>query len=115
MSRVDDLAPDYMGEDRITLSLSSETPSPRAFSSVDILVDYEATLPDFVVLPLEFIIRAPSSFRRRYFTLSAPELLTWQPQEGGTHLVLLRETGHNLWHGKLRVDVIGKRLTVSNI
>lgn len=117
MRRVDALAPEYMGEDRISLQLAEETRNPLAFRAVDILVNYEATLPEFVVLPLEFIVRAPSegNFRRRYYTRFAPSLLTFVPQEGGTHLVLLRETAHNRWLGKLRVEVEGRRLAVSNI
>jgi len=117
MSTVDDLVPSYTGEGRIVLSLSRETPNPRAFHIVDVLVDYSRTLPEYVVRPLELIIRAPTdvNFRRRYYTRQVPSIITFQPQEGGTHLVLLRECAHNHWHGKIRIEVDGSRLKPSNI
>ena len=115
MSLRDDLAPDYLGEDRIDLSLA--TSAPRAFAPVDIDVDYSRTLPDYVVLPLEMIVRAPSdaNFERKYFRRVAPSVLSFTAKEGGKHLVLLRETAHNHWLGKIEIDVAGERLYPGNI
>jgi len=115
MSTRDDLAPDYLGEDRIDLSLSTD--APRAFEPIDIEVDYSRTFPEYVVLPLELIVRAPSSanFYRRHFTKIAPSVLSFVAKEGGKHLVLLRETAHNHWLGRLEIDVAGERLEPRNI
>jgi hypothetical protein len=107
---VDDLAPAYMGEDRIRLTLV--TLAPQAFSEVEVEVDYAKTLPEFVTKPLELIVRSPSpeNFFYRVFARTVPRTITFIAREGGRHLVLVRESAHNLWHGKLVVDVAGDRL-----
>ena len=110
---VEELSPAYVGEDRITLQLDASTQSPRANSSVVVLIDYSPAAPAGVVLPLELLIQAPSAGNvvRKVFRRIAPITITFTPREGGLHGVLLRELGHNRWQGRLRVQVAGDPTT----
>src|SRR5512138_3227942 len=95
---LDEICPPYYGEDKIDLSLATEG-AIRAFSQVLISVDYSRALPEDVMLPLEMIVQGPSqqSYVRRVYSRAKPTTLIFAPKEGGSHLVLLREYGHNKW------------------
>jgi hypothetical protein len=109
---IDELSPSYIGEDRFGLALNENSQTPAAFSSITIDVDYSGAEPEGVVLPLELIVQAPSAsgFVRRFYTRTAPSSVIFRPAEGGLHLVMLREVGHNRWWGRLRVQVDGDQL-----
>jgi len=111
LSALDEICPLYYGEDRIDLSLTSSA-KPLAFQQVTIGVSYTRTLPQGVVLPLEMIVQGPSaqSYLRRVYSRAKPTVLLFSPKEGGSHLVLLREYGHNKWHGALIIYVDGPLL-----
>lgn len=111
---IEEISPEFIGEDRIALSLDSSTLNPRAFHAVLINVDYGKCAPEGIVLPLELLIQAPSigNIRRTIIRRTAPQSLSFIPKEGGIHGVLLRELGHNRWLGKLRVLVAGDVLPV---
>lgn len=111
-TQIDELSPDYMGAERIALTLDPSQTRVAALESVLVQVDYAKTLPEGVVLPLELVVQGPSagSYQRRAFTRVAPRTLVFTPREGGPHLVLLREVAHNRWVGKLRLDVEGETL-----
>lgn len=108
---LDEICPSYIGEDRLVLQLQV-IGAVRAFEQTAISVDYSATAPEGVVLPLELIIQGPSpqSYVRRVFTRSRPNTLIFTPREGGSHLVTLREFAHNKWWGRLVVSVEGQSL-----
>ena len=36
-----------------------------------------------------------------------PSTITFVPKEGGRHLIRLAEAAHNLWWGRLELDVAG--------
>jgi hypothetical protein len=110
---IDELSPETIGEDKITLALDPATPNPRAFAPVLVSVDYGACAPDGVVLPMELLIQSPSAGNviRKVFRRTAPLSLAFTPREGGLHGVLLRELGHNRWKGLLRIQVAGDPLT----
>ncbi len=110
MAVVDDISPTYIGEDRIKLSLSPDTPNPKAFSPVQLDIDYGDADPEGgIVLPLELIVSAPSpaNFRRDIIRRSLPSSIIIKPQEGGEHLVILRECGHNKFVGIFILAVAG--------
>ena len=110
MTIIDDISPTFIGEDRIVLTLSQDTPNPKAFAPVQIDIDYSAADPEGgIVLPLELIVNAPSdaNFSRRIIRRSLPSSIIIKPQEGGEHLVLLRECGHNKFVGIFILDVAG--------
>lgn len=116
MSILDEIAPPYIGEDRIAVTLAPKM-VPAAFQPFTVLVDYSACDQDGgIVLPLEILLRAPSpgnSLIRRV-TTTAPETLLFTPREGGLHLVLVRELYHNRWWGRIRVSVAGEGLRTAS-
>lgn len=106
---LDELSPRYVGEDRITLTLSQQTLTPRQFEAVTVLVDASrAQSEGGLVLPLDMIVVDPTGLpRRRAITRAVPSEVTFFPERGGEHLVMLRERDHNRWHGALRIQVEG--------
>lgn len=113
-SLIEDICPEYIGEQRIVLSFDQTTVIPRAFQALIIQVDYSACDPEGgAVLPLEMLVQGPSqsSFRQRIIQRTRPAELIVTPREGGPHLVVLREMAHNRFHGKIAFDVAGEQLT----
>jgi len=110
---IDELSPETIGEDRISLALVAGLAPPRAFAPVLVMVDYERCLPEGVALPLELLIAAPSAGNviRRVLRRAAPRVIAFTPREGGLHGVLVRELAHNRWVGKLRIVVAGDPMT----
>jgi hypothetical protein len=106
---IDTLSPSYVGEDKIVLTLDASTSNPRAFTPVQIDVDYSACAPAGVELPLELIIQGPTpaSYREKTYRKFVPKSISFQPIASGEYLVLLREVAHNRWIGKLRIQVTG--------
>lgn len=111
MTILDDLAPDYIREKRISLSLGENT-EKTAGSPVLLEVDYSEADPEGVVLPLIFEVQGPSpaSSQRREFRRTPPKSIIFKPREGGTHVVTLREFSHNRWFGSLTIEVSGESL-----
>lgn len=113
-SLIEEICPEYIGEERITLSFDTTSIVPRANLALLIRVDYSLCDPEGgAVLPLEMLVQgpSPSSFRRRVISRTKPAELVVTPREGGRHLVLLREMAHNRFHGKIAFDVAGETLT----
>jgi hypothetical protein len=110
---LDEICPPYYAEDRIDLSLSS-TARIRARDRVAISVSYTRTATEGLVLPLEMIVQGPSeqSYLRRIYRRIRPQMLLLTPKEGGPHLVVLREYGHNKWWGSISFEVDGQLLEV---
>jgi hypothetical protein len=109
-SLLDEICPDYVGERRLVLAVASATATPRAFIPIDVSIDYSATAPAGIALPLELTIVSPSrsNFVRRYYRRGRPSSLTFVPKEGGRHFLRLAEVGHNRWWGALAIDVVGE-------
>ena len=113
MPIVDEISPTFYAEDRIRLTLNPNTPEPRAFQALQVDVDYsQADGFGRIALPLELIISPPTkaNFRRDIIRKVLPTTIVLKPTEGGQHLVLLREIGHNLFVGRLTLDVAGDPL-----
>lgn len=118
MSIVDEISPQYYGEDRLRLELSAATPNPRAFSPVQVTVDASRALPEGLRLPLEFTVTSQSqgaTFHRQVFRNVVPTLLTFRPPEGGTMLFRLAEQFHNRWWGAVVIDVEGDVVTTAPV
>lgn len=112
MPTIDQICPTYVGEDRLVLSLSRNTLTPRAFAVIDVAIDYSATdTGGGVVLPIEVTVTAPSpvNFVKKIYRAARPTLFTFIPREGGVHLVRVRETAHNQWFGVLEINVAGDK------
>lgn len=109
---LDEIAPRYIREKRIAVTVPSGAPAARAFQSFVLDVDYSRALPEGIALPLLLEIQGPSpqSYQRREFLRVAPQSIVFTPREGGMHLVTLREVAHNRWFGTIRIDVQGELL-----
>jgi len=107
----DEICPGYIGDRLIRITVADPTVKPLAGAPVDLLVDYSACdALGGVCLPLELVVSDPKAAGVELTTYlrAAPRLLSFTPRRGaGTYTVLLRETGHNLWLGTLRVPVEG--------
>lgn len=115
---LDEISPDYIGAGLISLKLNDPTTPPRAFNAVIVDVDYSAA-DEFggIQNPIELIVSgpSPSSFRREVFgnelggisQRTPPSSVAFSPQEGGRHLLMIREVGHNRLHGTIEIDVEG--------
>jgi len=110
MASIDDLAPSYIREKRIDLTLDPSNPVVRAGRPVLIGVSYARALPAGIMLPLVLEIQGPSpgGYQRREFTRTVPAGVIFTPREGGPHLVTLREAAHNRWWGSLTLDIEGE-------
>lgn len=71
----------------------------QANRSFVLSVDYSDTAPEGISLPLILEVTGPGTYRRRDFLLVAPQSIVITPQEGGDHMVTLREFAHNKWFG----------------
>lgn len=111
-SQLDEISPRYYGEDRIRLTLTDPDQLLQVFRPVLITVDYSRCLPEGTVLPLEFSVIGPGNVQieRHVSTRFAPSSLVFVPKEGGSFLVRLGEMWHNLYWGKLVLDIAGDRL-----
>lgn len=109
---LDEISPDYIGAERIGLSLASATAKPRAFSGVEVLVDVSACLPDGLSPPLLFSVLSPTrkNYEERVIRRKPPASLLFVPREGGLHTVRLGELFHHRWFGTLQVHVEGDPL-----
>lgn len=105
------LSPNFLGSKRISLSLSDQTPVPKALQDVRIEIDYsEAEDYGGIVLPVLVMVQTPrkKGFRSDVFRKIAPTSYIFAPQEAGTHLVVVREVFHNRLHGTLALEVAGE-------
>lgn len=111
-ARIDELAPAYIGEDKITLQLDDPAVSLVAFEPFQVNIDYTATEPYGLQLPLELVLQGPRAgqHHRRLFHHSRPSSVILIPEQGGRHFILFRELYHNRWQGRLMVDVDGEDL-----
>lgn len=107
---IDELSPLSVGSERIALAPADPLTPARAFSPFSVAVDYALCDPEGVVLPLEMVVTSPSKSTRTLFRRVVPTELTIHPDEGGPWIVVLREHAHNLWWGRLAIDVDGDRL-----
>lgn len=108
---IDEIAPRYIREKRITVALGEDTPL-QSGKPVLLTVDYSKCDPEGVVLPLVFEVQGPSSasYQRREFRRASPGSILFKPREGGTHVVTLREAFHNRWWGSVSMKVSGELL-----
>lgn len=109
---IDELVPEYMGMQNIKLSLARPFDPRRVFHAIDLKVEMLAEAKTVgLVVPLELTITAPSkqNFNRHIYQRVVPVQVSFIPQEGGPHLVRLRETAHNSWWGALVIEVADKK------
>lgn len=107
---IDLLVPANVGAANIKLKIARPFDPRRAFHAIDLDVELLAdALTSGLSLPLEMTVTAPSGkLTRNIFRRVVPSQISFTPQEGGQHLVRLREDAHNLWWGALVIEVAGE-------
>lgn len=111
---IDTISPDFMAAKRITVSVNKDCEPLMAFKRIVIDIDYTATEPEGVVLPLELIVQPgfggggpANGYRRKVFKYTAPESYTFTVPSSGDYLILVREIFHNKWQGSTVITVGG--------
>lgn len=109
---IDQISPPYVGEDRLTLKLANPNQKPLARQPIQVDVDFSATNPEGVVLPMELVLQGPNppDHKRRVFTRDVPTSFVLVPEVKGPHFILFHELGHNRWQGRLQIEVDGEEL-----
>lgn len=109
------ISPPTIGEDRISVQLSTTTPSPTVGRPVTVDFDYTAADVVGVVLPLVASVQPPTpngeGYKQKIFSRARPLSYTFIPETAGEHLIVLRESAHNQWQGRLRLLVAGDDLS----
>jgi hypothetical protein len=109
--RVDDISPAYLGEDLITVSLADKDAVPTSGQIVRIAISYDrVAAKGGVVLPIEVTVIGPDDYERRVFRIRPPTAYAFIPSTPGDFLVLVKETAHNKWVGRLTLSVGGDEL-----
>mgnify|MGYP001820843075 CR=1 FL=1 len=110
---VDFIAPDYIEEARIDLSLP-DAAAPKANQPITIAFDYTRAGEAGVMPPLELVVQPcfleggeASGYQRKVFRRLIPENHLFNFPSAGQYLVLLREMFHNQFFGKRLVEVAG--------
>lgn len=112
MSRIDEISPEFMGEDRIRLAVDP-TSKLEVNARVSILIDYGSVGPTGVTPPL---IATASPAREDGFGAQRqeferqPSVFTFTARVAGEWLIVVRESAHNRWQGRLLVSVMGEEV-----
>lgn len=113
---LDIISPPTIGEDRIGVQLSAGTSQPRVGTPVTVEFDYaDADQDGGCVLPIVASVQPPTidgrGYKRKVFGRALPLSFTFVPETAGEHLVVVRESAHNRWQGRLVVVVVGDDLS----
>lgn len=114
MPFIDDFSPSIVGADRLKLQIDPSTLPPTAGRAVIINVDASATVADGgIVLPVEVVIQAPTvaGSSRVVQRGQLPAQVSLFPISGGSHMVMVREIGHNQFFGAITFDVAGDEIS----
>lgn len=109
---IDDLVPDGVGANLITLTLRDNDQTLRAFSPIELLVKVTGeAVTNGLGFPLEMTVMGPGrkSFRRTLYERVVPASITFTPREGGVHIVRLAEVAHNQVWGTWKATINGER------
>jgi hypothetical protein len=112
-SRLDVLSPLFMGEDKIGVSLDPLNDPAFVERPITVNFDYTAAIADGgLVLPVVVSIQPPSTdgvaYIRKVFRRSLPSSFTFTAVGAGQHFILIKESGHNQWQGRLLFNVEGE-------
>jgi len=114
----DILSPDYVGEDRITVSVDEASRPLMAYKPVTLNLDYADTGDEGAVVPIELIVQPKSGaggteggYVNKVFRSTPPTTFTFAPQGAGDYLIVIREVAHNRWQGRLIITVGGDKFS----
>lgn len=108
---IDELSPRGLGADMITITVANAAPILTS-DIIQLQFDYSETTPSGVVLPLLLQVQPTfgkgAEYMEKYFRSFRPTSYAFQLASAGRYLVVIRETGHNFWQGRLLIDVAGE-------
>lgn len=115
MSETQDLvSPAFVGDDRIVLEVDQNSflaGNLAVERPITVQFDYSAADPEGVELPMILEIQPEfgdgDAYRRIVFTRFVPPSFTFKVLGAGKYLILLKERFHNLWQGRLSIEVTG--------
>jgi hypothetical protein len=114
--RIDIISPTTLGEDKIKITLSPL--SDPAFVESPITVDFDYSEADEeggLRFPINVeVIPAfgdGTGYQREEFRRSRPSSFSFRAAGAGEHLILIKESAHNKWQGRLLIDVEGEEFT----
>lgn len=110
---IDIISPDTIGEDKIGITVDPSSQPLLVGRTITLHFDYSAAQPMGVKRPLKLQVQPAFGSGVGYFELEfmrvIPRSYAFTLQSAGVWLVLLRETGHNFWQGRLLLDVGGDK------
>lgn len=114
MSRIDFMSPLYIGEDKVRVTVDPSTDPPTAGKPVTLNFDYtDADEAGGLVLPLVLTVQPPGvegvGYVTHTFTRHRPSSYTFTARDAGTYFILLKESAHNRWQGRLLMEVAGEK------
>ncbi len=113
MANIDEISPNYVGEDKITLSLHDPQSQLLANVPFQIDINYDGASGAGIMLPLELIVNdSGGKESRKTFTRTKPSSLLLKLSTRGPHSILLKELYHNRWQGRIIVTLQGEDLRV---
>ncbi len=112
MSRLDEISPLFIGEDRIKLSID---PALTILSDRAVTVDLDYTDAGGIgaVVPPIILTAQPAfgdgtGYVEKIFRGNPPTTFTFRPRGAGEWLIVAKESAHNLWQGRLIIQVEGE-------
>lgn len=111
MQILDLISPNYVGEDRIAITVDPVSKPLTVGRIITLNFDYSATKPVGVVKPLKLILQPAfgdgAGYQEVVFDRFVPSSYAFQVNGAGQYLAVIREVGHNLWQGRIVLDVAG--------
>lgn len=110
---LDIVSPETVGEDKIGISIDPVSLPLLINRTITLNFDYSETYPEGVVKPLKLQVQPSFGDGEGYFEIefarTIPRSFGFSVEGAGEYLVVLRETGHNLWQGRLLIEVGGDK------
>jgi len=115
-SKIDTIAPTYIGKDAISLNINEDSEPLQAHKVLQIDIDYTNCGEEGVSVPVELIIQpgfggggTANGYTNKIYRRTAPSRILYRPPQGGEYLILLREIHHNRYQGRLLIEVAGDK------
>lgn len=108
---LDIISPTIMGADMIDVSVDPASQPLMAGQVITLNFSYARCKPSGVVKPLKLQVQPAfgdgSEYFEVVFDLFTPNQYAFQLDSAGQYLAVIKEMGHNLWQGRIVLDVAG--------
>ncbi len=111
------ISPLTIGEDRIVITVDPASQPLQPQKAITLQFDFTDTLPEGLVLPLDLEVQPAFGegigYQRVRFDRYLPQSYAITVALAGQYLILLKETGHNFWQGRILLDVQGDAYNIT--